>query len=170
MTVIWHQNPGAFGGLPGHCDPATARFWVLLVAYDGTSTWLKGADRGPAALLEASANMELYDIETDSEPWLSGIVTAAALEGFATPEAMVAAVKGTIALMIENDMVDAIVSTGANIVDQDFFEALGFRHYQGTPTQQPRVHSGDGHLHRLPGRIRPGAPPVAPPRRLNDLF
>jgi deoxyhypusine synthase len=28
-------------------------------------------------------------------------------------------------------MVDAIVSTGANIVDQDFFEALGFRHYQG---------------------------------------
>ncbi len=31
--------------------------------------------------------------------------------------------------MIRNRMVDAIVSTGANIVDQDFFEALGFRHY-----------------------------------------
>ena len=31
--------------------------------------------------------------------------------------------------MIENNMVDAIVSTGANIVDQDFFEALGFKHY-----------------------------------------
>src|SRR5436305_8269778 len=30
--------------------------------------------------------------------------------------------------MIRNHMVDAIVSTGANIVDQDFFEALGFRH------------------------------------------
>jgi deoxyhypusine synthase len=30
-------------------------------------------------------------------------------------------------------MVDAIVSTGALIADQDFFEALGFRHYQGTP-------------------------------------
>ncbi len=35
--------------------------------------------------------------------------------------------------MLENRMVDAIVSTGANIVDQDFFEALGFRHYVGTP-------------------------------------
>ncbi|ABB24931.1 1,9-bis(guanidino)-5-aza-nonane synthase [Pelodictyon luteolum] len=35
--------------------------------------------------------------------------------------------------MLENNMVDAIVSTGANIVDQDFFEALGFRHYKGTP-------------------------------------
>jgi deoxyhypusine synthase len=33
--------------------------------------------------------------------------------------------------MIENRMVDAIVSTGANIVDQDFFEGLGFRHYRG---------------------------------------
>ena len=31
--------------------------------------------------------------------------------------------------MIKSNMVDAIVSTGANIVDQDFFEALGFRHY-----------------------------------------
>jgi deoxyhypusine synthase len=44
-----------------------------------------------------------------------------------------AGLKDAVALMIENDMVDAIVSTGANIVDQDFFEALGFRHYQGSP-------------------------------------
>jgi deoxyhypusine synthase len=40
-------------------------------------------------------------------------------------------------------MVDAIVSTGANIVDQDFFEALGFRHYQGSPLLD------DGHLQKL---------------------
>jgi deoxyhypusine synthase len=41
--------------------------------------------------------------------------------------------KGIILDMIRSNMVDSIVSTGANIVDQDFFEALGFRHYQGTP-------------------------------------
>lgn len=35
--------------------------------------------------------------------------------------------------MIANNMVDAIVSTGAIMVDQDFFEALGFKHYIGTP-------------------------------------
>jgi deoxyhypusine synthase len=35
--------------------------------------------------------------------------------------------------LIENNMVDAIVSTGAIMVDQDFFEALGFKHYIGTP-------------------------------------
>lgn len=33
--------------------------------------------------------------------------------------------------MIENNMVDAIVSTGASIIDMDFLEALGFKHYQG---------------------------------------
>ncbi len=35
--------------------------------------------------------------------------------------------------LIENNMVDSIVSTGAIMVDQDFFEALGFKHYIGTP-------------------------------------
>jgi len=35
--------------------------------------------------------------------------------------------------LVSNNMVDAIVSTGALMVDQDFFEALGFKHYIGTP-------------------------------------
>jgi deoxyhypusine synthase len=35
--------------------------------------------------------------------------------------------------MIDNNMVDMIVSTGAIIVDQDFFEALGFKHFKGSP-------------------------------------
>lgn len=40
-----------------------------------------------------------------------------------------AGLKHVIVEMIEGNMVDAIVSTGANIVDQDFFEALGYKHY-----------------------------------------
>jgi deoxyhypusine synthase len=44
-----------------------------------------------------------------------------------------AGLKLVIVDMIKNNMIDAIVSTGANIVDQDFFEALGFKHYKGTP-------------------------------------
>ena len=35
--------------------------------------------------------------------------------------------------MIKNNMVDAMVATGASIVDMDFFEALGYKHYRGTP-------------------------------------
>ncbi len=44
-----------------------------------------------------------------------------------------AGMKKVVNTLVQNNMVDAIVSTGANIVDQDFFEALGFYHYQGTP-------------------------------------
>jgi deoxyhypusine synthase len=40
--------------------------------------------------------------------------------------------------MVKNNMVDAIVATGAAIVDMDFFEALGFRHYQGSPYADDR--------------------------------
>ncbi len=44
-----------------------------------------------------------------------------------------AGLKKVIVDLIDHNMIDAIVSTGANIVDQDFFEALGFKHYKGTP-------------------------------------
>lgn len=35
--------------------------------------------------------------------------------------------------MVKSNMIDAIVATGASIVDMDFFEALGYKHYRGTP-------------------------------------
>ena len=37
--------------------------------------------------------------------------------------------------LVKYNMVDAIVATGASIVDMDFFEALGFKHYQGSQFQ-----------------------------------
>ncbi|GIX17018.1 MAG: deoxyhypusine synthase-like protein [Rhodothalassiaceae bacterium] len=40
--------------------------------------------------------------------------------------------------LVEYGMVDAIVATGASIVDMDFFEALGFKHYQGRPDVDDR--------------------------------
>lgn len=44
-----------------------------------------------------------------------------------------AGLKKIILDLIDHQMVDAIVATGANIVDQDFFEGLGFKHFQGSP-------------------------------------
>lgn len=70
----------------------TAKVVLIPVPYDGTSTWGKGADKGPDAFLTASENMELYDIETDSEVYRQGIhLTDAILEN-SSPEAMVNAV------------------------------------------------------------------------------
>src|SRR5215472_4920269 len=49
--------------------------------------------------------------------------------------------------MIRNRMVDAIVSTGANIVDQDFFEALGFKHW--VAPEEYKSGTLDGELREL---------------------
>ena len=70
----------------------TSKVVLIPVPYDGTSTWQKGADKGPEAFLEASENMELYDIETDSEVYKNGIYLADAVTENSSPEAMVAAV------------------------------------------------------------------------------
>ncbi len=43
-----------------------------------------------------------------------------------------AGLKKAVTTLMDNNMIDIIVATGANIVDQDFFEALGFKHYIGT--------------------------------------
>ena len=40
--------------------------------------------------------------------------------------------------MIRYNMVDVVVATGASIVDMDFFEALGFKHFQGSSTADDR--------------------------------
>jgi deoxyhypusine synthase len=53
-----------------------------------------------------------------------------------------AGLKKIFAEMIRSRMVDAIVSTGANIVDQDFFEALGFRHYIAEDYLKAGLHDG----------------------------
>jgi len=53
---------------------------------------MKGADHGPAAICQASANMELYDIETDSEVYSKGIFTEGAIGGDISTQAMVKAV------------------------------------------------------------------------------
>ncbi|WP_299319240.1 agmatinase [uncultured Maribacter sp.] len=62
---------------------------LIPVPYDGTSTWGKGADKGPEAFLEASENMELYDIETDSEVYKQGIHLTEPITEKSSPEAMV---------------------------------------------------------------------------------
>ncbi len=69
-----------------------ANIVLSTVPYDGTSTWQKGADKGPEAFLHASENMELYDIETDSEVYRNGIFMPAPVTENSSPEAMVEAV------------------------------------------------------------------------------
>ena len=71
----------------------SAAIAILPVPYDGTSTWIKGADLGPKALLEASYNLEFYDIETRTEVYKRGIATLEPVTEAASPEAMADAVE-----------------------------------------------------------------------------
>ena len=58
------------------------------IPYDGTSTWGKGANRGFEAFLNASMNMELYDIETDLEVYKKGIHIVEEINEFDSPRDM----------------------------------------------------------------------------------
>ncbi|WP_418512330.1 agmatinase [Corallibacter sp.] len=70
----------------------SSKIVLIPVPYDGTSTWQKGADKGPDAFLDASENMELYDIETDTEVYKQGVYLANAITENSSPEAVVDAV------------------------------------------------------------------------------
>jgi agmatinase len=63
---------------------------VLLqsIPYDGTSTWGKGADKGFDAFIDASQNLELYDIETDTEVYRRGIHILPPITENSTPDAV----------------------------------------------------------------------------------
>ncbi|WP_224490547.1 agmatinase [Robertkochia flava] len=80
-----------------------AQVVLIPVPYDGTSTWQKGADKGPEAFLEASENMELFDIETRSEPYKKGVYLAPPVSENSSPEKMVEAVHKTTKNYIKQD-------------------------------------------------------------------
>lgn len=62
---------------------------LLPVPYDGTSTFVKGADKGPQAIIDASDSIELYDVEEDIEVFKYGIHTAPFITELSSPEEMV---------------------------------------------------------------------------------
>jgi agmatinase len=86
-----------YAGIPQEYSKLEKAKVVLIpVPYDGTSTWQKGADKGPEAFLQASENMELYDIETDSEVYKEGVFLAESVIGKGSPKELVNAVHETV--------------------------------------------------------------------------
>jgi len=86
-----------------YSDRDNSSVFLQSIPYDGTSTWGKGADKGYQAFMDAAENMELYDIETDSEVYRQGIHVLEQLKGFESPEAMFEATyKNTRALLDED--------------------------------------------------------------------
>jgi agmatinase len=119
-----------FGGNEVIYDYASSRIIIIPVPYDETSTWMKGADKGPNAVLEASVNLEFYDIETQSEAHLKGINTIGPVLEKATPDNLVKAVyDATVSVLADGKFPVIIggnhtVTIGAVQAFSDHFENL----------------------------------------------
>lgn len=93
-----------YAGIPEeNATLENSKVMLVTVPYDGTSTWGKGADKGPELFLDASENMELYDIETGTEPYLEGVFLAGAISEKSSPEAMTEAVYQKTKSLLENE-------------------------------------------------------------------
>ncbi len=139
-----------YAGIPDEFSQLEKSKVILIpVPYDGTSTWGKGADKGPEALLEASENMELYDIETETEVYQQGVYVTDPITENTSPEAMVNSVyKKTKEYIKRNKFVTLVggehsISIGSIRAFNECFDNLTVLHidahadlresYDGTP-------------------------------------
>jgi len=91
---------------PANYDAAS--IVVLPIPFDKTSTWQKGADKGPAAIIEASQYLEFYDIETDSEVLSKVIFTAQPISAASSASLMKKTDSAVIRYFEENKFVVAL--------------------------------------------------------------
>ena len=94
------RNFAALG--PEESDYAAARVVVLPVPYDSTTTARAGAREAPQAIIDASADMELYDVVLEDEPYRHGIHTLPELAPHSgSPEAMVQRIESVVAELVD---------------------------------------------------------------------
>lgn len=96
---------------------------ILPVPYDETSTWLRGADKGPDAILNASPNLEFFDVETMSEAHLHGIFTADPVKEKSSPEKLVEAVYLRVKGLIDEGKFPVVIG-GNHTVPIGVFKAV----------------------------------------------
>ncbi len=95
---------------------------IVPVPYDATSTYIRGADRGPSAILEASPALEFYDIETDSEAYKHGIHTIAPVKSGDDPADVTEAVYLTVSRIFKENRFPVVIG-GNHTVSVGAFRA-----------------------------------------------
>ncbi len=115
---------------PNLSNEKKATVAIQPVPYDGTSTWIKGSEKGPKAILEASRELELFDLETSSEVYKNGIFTTTEISENKAPENVVEAVyKNTVSFLKKEKFVVTLggehtVSLGSIKAHSEKFENL----------------------------------------------
>ncbi len=98
-----------FGGTEVIYDYSGSEIIIIPVPFDATSTWMKGADKGPDAILEASVNLEFYDVETRSCVYKKGIHTIPPVVSGNSPEELVDRVSEKIAEVLSDRKFPVII-------------------------------------------------------------
>lgn len=112
---------------------------IVPVPYDATSTYLRGADRGPAAILEASAALEFYDIETGTEVHTRGIHTLPPVNAGADPSELTEAVYRKVAGILGENRFPVVIG-GNHTVSIGAFRAAA-EAFAGLTILQMDAHS-----------------------------
>lgn len=97
------QSPWNFLGLPDDlAAPERARAWIVPVPYESTTSYGAGTRNGPAAIIAASRQVELYDHEFDCEPAAEyGVHTTSPLNPVhRSPDAMVKSIEAAVAVLL----------------------------------------------------------------------
>ena len=112
-----------FGGNEVIYDYNESKIIIVPVPYDETSTWMKGADKGPDAILQASVNLEFFDVETMSETHLAGIHTIDPILEKRTPLELVNAVHDKVISLLSENKFPVIIG-GNHTVSIGAFKAF----------------------------------------------
>ena len=113
---------------PEHVTPADARVVLIPVPYDSTTSYRTGARDGPAAIINASRQLEDYDIELDRDLSSIGMYTAPELEpDVSSPEAMVRRVEQAVSAAAGNGALVGVLG-GDHSVTIGAVRALKARH------------------------------------------
>jgi agmatinase len=116
-----------FGDLPPEFSRyESARVAILPIPFDVSSTWMTGSEKGPEAVIEASAHMELYDIETGMEVYRRGIFTCAPLVAGSVHE-MIGKSRSTVAGMLKDGKM-VVALGGEHTVSLGVIQAYLERH------------------------------------------
>jgi agmatinase len=98
-----------FGGQEVVYDYPESEIIIVPVPYDETSTWMRGADKGPDAILDASVNLEFYDVETRSEAHMKGIFTMSPILEKGSPDSLVETVYYRILSLLDEKKFPVII-------------------------------------------------------------
>lgn len=127
-TIIQGVMPVTnFGGEEVVSNSSDAEIHILPVPYDATSSWLRGAEKGPAAMLEASVNLEFYDIITRSDIRDRGLYTLDPVDTGDDPGRMITAVRKKVDAILDGGRFPVIIG-GNHSVSIGAMQAMASRY------------------------------------------